>query len=152
VSGSATDPDGDGLLTTIENQGWTVVTTDASGAIHQETVTSDPNLKDTDSDGLDDNVERQMNLNPRLIDTDGDGLTDFEESRVYFTNPAAVDTDNDAAGDPRFLDGSEVLTRGTSPNLADTDGDNRSDRGEFLQNGNALISDLPRPFIDIDPN
>ncbi len=152
VIGSPTDLDGDGLLNAIETQGWTVVYTDASGQIHQATVTSDPNIRDTDGDGLEDNIERQLNLNPRLFDTDGDGLTDFEEVRTYFTNPGAVDTDNDAAGDTRFLDGSEVLLRGTSPNLSDTDGDNRTDRNEFLQNGNSLVSDLPRPVIDIDEN
>lgn len=152
VIGSPTDLDGDGLLNAIETQGWTVVYTDASGQIHQETVTSDPNIRDTDGDGLEDMIERQLNLNPRLFDTDGDGLTDFEEVRIYFTNPGAVDTDNDAAGDTRFLDGSEVLLRGTSPNLSDTDGDNRTDRNEFLQNGNSLVSDLPRPVIDIDEN
>lgn len=152
AAGSSNDPDGDGLTTVVENQGWTVVVTDANGNIHQYNAKSDPNVADTDGDGLTDKEERDLNLDPNLVDTDGDGLTDFEEAKVYFTNPAAVDSDNDAKGDARFFDGAEILKRGTSPNLGDTDGDRRSDRDEFLQNGNPLVSDLPRPAIDIDGN
>ncbi len=150
--GSPDDPDGDGLSNAIEEQGWTVVTTDASGQIHQSTVTSDPGMYDTDGDGLSDGEERALGLDPRRVDTDGDGLTDLEEVSRYFTNPTAVDSDNDAQGDPRFFDSGEVLQRHTSPNLPDTDGDGLLDRFEFLNNRNSLVSDLPGPVVDIDGN
>lgn len=152
LAGSPNDLDGDGLLNLIETEGWTVVTLDAMGIATQKTVTSEPGIPDTDSDGLSDKEERDRGLDPRRLDTDGDGLTDYEETRDYFTNPAAVDSDGDAKGDSRFLDGPEVRDRGTSPNLPDTDGDKRPDPDEILGNGNALISDLPRPAVEILEN
>lgn len=152
LGGSANDVDGDGLQNSLETEGWTVVILDANGVSSQKTVTSDPALADTDGDGLSDKEERDLGLDPRRIDSDGDGLTDLEEVREFFTNPAAVDSDSDALGDSRFLDGPEVRQRGTSPNLGDTDGDKRSDPAEFLGNGNALVSDLPRPAVEIDEN
>ena len=55
-----------------------------------------------------------------------------------------------ADGNPAFYDGSELLNYGTSPTLADTDGDGRSDFQEVNQDStNALLADLPTPELQL---
>ena len=144
------DRDMDGLLTSLEMTPYTVTVTDGNGNQTMRQVTSDPRLRDTDGDGLDDFTERLLFLDPRLADTDGDLLSDAEEKNVYLSNPANVDTDGDSGGNPLLFDGSELLLFGTSPRLADTDGDNISDRDEILGNTtNPLVSEIPKPYIEI---
>ena len=36
---------------------------------------------------------------PNLVDSDGDGLTDGEEFSLYYTNPTILDTDGDGVDD-----------------------------------------------------
>ncbi|MGA0900414.1 MAG: binary toxin-like calcium binding domain-containing protein [Luteolibacter sp.] len=93
-----------------------------------ERPSSNPNLVDTDGDGLTDAQEAGFLSDPRVVDTDGDGLTDFEEFNLG-TNPLLVDTDNDG-----ILDFDEVnSTFGylTDPLLVDTDGDGLDDWDEY---------------------
>jgi len=79
---------------------------------------TDPKLKDTDGDGLDDNQEIEgwtvwlkdtddsgnplppihVQSNPRKKDTDGDGIEDGEEY-TYKTNPLLIDSDGDGKSD-----------------------------------------------------
>ena len=54
---------------------------------------------DTDSDGLDDNVEKELGTNMLAWDTDGDTLSDGEEVLTWKTNPLKIDTDGDTYSD-----------------------------------------------------
>lgn len=152
------DDDGDGLVNFVETTGWTVTTYPVSVTAHVQpaavtrNVTSDPSLRDTDGDGLDDQAEFLRGTDPRNPDTDGDGLDDAAEVAAG-TNPLDADTDNDlrtdgaelqvpfvvqVAGQASYqvfsdplvadadldtlVDGSEFVL-GTDPTKADTDGD-----------------------------
>ncbi len=134
------DRDGDGLENDEENSGWTVVFTNTTGTF-TISVTSDPLLNDTDTEGLTDYQEYGLLTNPRDPDTDDDGLTDFEEWKGFpsQTNPNHWDTDGDGLGD-----GVEI-TYGSDPTKIDTDGDGLLDPEEFLFN-----SDPNDPDTDDD--
>jgi len=60
-------------------------------------------LDDGDQDGLEDQTEVLLGTNPDVADTDGDGLGDGAEVNTYGTNPLLADTDGDG-----FSDGVEV--------------------------------------------
>ncbi len=64
---------------------------------------------DKDLDGLSDEEEKKLGTNPNMADTDGDGLLDGDEVNFYHTDPLKADTDADG-----FKDGYEV-ERGYSP-------------------------------------
>lgn len=77
--------------------------------IPQETevkIGTNPQLKDTDGDGISDTDEITLfNTNPTTMDSDGDGLTDYRETYLYKTNPSKFDTDGDG-----YHDGLEIKT------------------------------------------
>ena len=50
-----------------------------------KTIGTDPNIPDTDGDGLFDGAEIDEGTDPFNPDTDGDGLTDGEEVNDYGT-------------------------------------------------------------------
>jgi hypothetical protein len=83
---------------------------------------------DSDTDGLTDVEERQLNTNSVNVDTDNDGLTDREEVRVYKTNPLLADSDTDGLSDGAEVgsnrnplgDGDLYSKSVTSTNPADT--------------------------------
>lgn len=58
---------------------------------------------DSDGDSLTDLQEATLGTNPNLIDSDFDGLSDYEEVYIYGTDPLNPDTDGDG-----FSDGDEV--------------------------------------------
>lgn len=64
---------------------------------------------DSDGDSLTDAEEQILQTNPNLLDSDFDGLSDYEEVRVYGSNPLNTDTDGDG-----YSDGDEVKN-GYSP-------------------------------------
>ncbi len=66
-------------------------------------------------------------------DTDGDGLSDALEIFRYGTDPTRFDTDGDL-----LSDGQETLIYGTDPLLKDTDGDGRSDWKEIKRGADPL--------------
>ncbi|MDQ4134043.1 MAG: hypothetical protein M3179_12775, partial [Actinomycetota bacterium] len=124
--GRFTDSDGDGLTNLEEDLGWEITIEDVSllpamcnsvcnqGVQSSPTlVTSNPNIADTDADGLKDGDERDTRSNPRDTDkdTDDDGLTDVQEVKGFThpaygaltTNPSDADTDDD-----KRLDGEEL--------------------------------------------
>lgn len=59
-------------------------------------------LEDRDSDGLPDELEKELETNIESADTDGDSLLDYEETRKYKTNPLKKDSDNDGAEDQQW--------------------------------------------------
>ena len=110
-----------------------------------------PELADTDGDGLDDYAEVYTYMsNPTVNDTDGDGLSDFEEVNTYSTNPTRADTDGDGLNDfvetrsesttfatdsdtdnDGLSDGHEVTIHNTNPASDDSDGDGFPDKYEL---------------------
>ncbi len=82
---------------------------------------------DNDKDGLTNKEEKTLGSNPDLADTDGDGLFDGEEVNKYKTNLLEVDSDKDG-----LKDGEEILKYMTDPNKADTDGDGLKDNDEII--------------------
>lgn len=76
------DPDSDGLTN------------------YQEIIVrlTNPDLADTDSDGVNDGQEVTDATNPLIADSDGDGLTDGDE-KTRSTNPLLSDTDGDGYSD-----------------------------------------------------
>ncbi len=161
------DSDGDGFADGEEHMGWEIVVdtlgygTDGDGRLLIiRLVTSDPNLPDTDGDGLDDYVEYLAGTDPRMLDTDGDGLTDAAEWHRWNSSPTSVDTDGDARGPDHNLppkaelfDGNELFLFATSPTLDDTDGDGRTDYEELDHPSRSpLVADLPRMELDVVDN
>ncbi|CAD5243189.1 transglutaminase-like domain-containing protein [Thermococcus camini] len=121
---------------------------------------TDPNLRDSDGDGLDDGVEVNVyNTSPAMEDTDGDGLGDGDEVYIYGTDPRSNDTDGDGLDDGDEVlsyltdplsndtdrdglpDYNEVLLLNTSPTLADTDGDGLFDPVELSNGTDPRIDD-----------
>lgn len=60
-------------------------------------------LIDKDLDGLSDEQEKKLGTNPNLSDTDGDGISDGDEVNFYHTDPLKADTDGDS-----YKDGYEI--------------------------------------------
>lgn len=116
-------------------------------------------LLDTDGDRLPDCIEQNIGSNPELIDSDSDGLDDFYEVFVAYTDPKMTDTDengindgdedfdedgltnleeyeitsdlwNENSDDDTLNDGEEVNTYGTDPLKNDTDEDGLEDGDE----------------------
>lgn len=94
----------------------------ASQRIRQQTqqanLTETFLASDVDGDGLSYQREQSLGTNPNVADTDADGLLDGEEILRYNTNPLNQDSDGDG-----IIDGSEVNDLNTNPNNRDTDGD-----------------------------
>ncbi len=112
-NGADGDPDGDGLVNLMES--W---------------YYADPNLVDTDGDGLNDYDEAFVHGTwPDVADIDGDGLNDYDEIITYNTDPWIGDMDDDT-----LTDGEEVLTHSTNPKEMDTDGDWMWDDWELANN------------------
>ena len=88
---------------------------------------TDPNLADTDGDGLLDGREVfETGTDPLNADSDADGITDGEEVDTYGSNPSSNDGDGDG-----LPDYNEIFQHGTDPNEPDTDGDGISDHDEL---------------------
>jgi hypothetical protein len=160
----AGDTDGDGLSDAQELGGWRIAVDELGFPGSPELalvrgVTSDPNEPDTDADGLSDFVEFLIRSDPRRLDTDDDGLSDFEEWDRWHSSPSSIDTDGDARGptgdmapNAALFDGNELGKfrdpndpwLGTSPTLADTDGDGATDYEELGGLGrHPLIAQVP---------
>jgi hypothetical protein len=88
---------------------------------------TNPNLSDTDSDGLSDGEEiNTYSTDPLDADSDDDGLSDGEEVNTYNSDPFDTDSDNDG-----LTDGDEVNTYGTDPSDSDSDDDSLTDSAEI---------------------
>ncbi|MCU0342272.1 MAG: OmpA family protein [Ignavibacterium sp.] len=125
---------------------------DGLGKCDEVKIGTNPEVADTDGDGLLDGEEYlTYKTNPLQADTDVDGLTDYSEVKSAGTNPLMVDTDADSLNDGQEVntyksdalvadtdkdglkDGSEVLTYKTNPLKADTDGEGLTDGDEVLK-------------------
>ncbi|CAN5399933.1 hypothetical protein BH23VER1_BH23VER1_12900 [soil metagenome] len=88
---------------------------------------TDPNVADSDGDGLSDGDEVHIHgTDPTNPDTDGDGLTDFEELTIHGTDPLLADTDGDGRSDWEELNVAPL----TDPLDPDSDGDSFTDGAE----------------------
>ncbi|MFT5412184.1 MAG: hypothetical protein ACI9NC_004922 [Verrucomicrobiales bacterium] len=153
--GGITDADSDGLEAVFESNnglddaddGSTDVDNGPAGDPDLDTLSNldeqnagtHPNMKDTDMDGLDDNVENKTGIfvdgtmtgsNPTIADSDGDGLLDGAEVNgdPFDSDPNNPDTDGDTLGDASELDANPFVT---DPANDDTDGDSFSDATEL---------------------
>ncbi len=91
---------------------------------------------DYDNDGLSNSLEKKYGSNPNIPDTDGDGLKDGEEVHVYTTNPTKPDSDND-----NLTDYDEIFTYKTSPVRFDSDKDGLGDGEEIARKTNPNLAD-----------
>ena len=81
-------------------------------------LSADDSALDPDFDGLN-NLEEQANgTDPFTADSDGDNLSDGDEVQLHGTDPTDRDSDDDL-----LIDGDEVLVYGSDPLDPDTDGD-----------------------------
>ena len=151
----AGDTDNDGISDYDEWKGWG--RDDGSGPI----VISDPMLKDTDFDGLDDNIEKterdiQIHFgdssdtitvysDPSKSDTDGDGLSDFLETNGWVIK---VDLNGDGDFGDTVDSRSETYTTYSNPCDEDTDDDGLTDYEEWYGFNIPNIEDV---FVQTDP-
>lgn len=82
--------------------------------------------KDRDSDGLDDDQEKDLGLSTEDYDTDGDGLSDRAEIERFGSDPSKADTDGDG-----FRDGVEVL-KGYNPVGSGVFTSSSAEKGKFV--------------------
>lgn len=101
-SATAQDPDGDGLTTAEELA-----------------LGTDPNLPDSNGDGLEDGLSFWAGYNPASPDVDGDGLT-LAQERALGTDPFVADTDRDGVSDA--LDPQPLNAAVSGPGSGDTTG------------------------------
>jgi formylglycine-generating enzyme required for sulfatase activity len=144
------DPDSDGLTNyqeiIVRLTNPDLADTDGDGVKDGQEVTNatNPLRFDTDGDGLSDGEEITRATNPLLADSDGDGLGDGDEISITKTNPLLVDTNgngiNDALEDTDgdgILSGREVNELETNPLLADTNSNGLSDTYELVYQGDS---------------
>lgn len=125
--------------------------------ITRRTGVSDPLDEDTDDDELPDHEEVLIRTDPELADTDLDGIDDYQEWNRWFTAPTSVDSDRDSRGGegdqpptPSLFDGLELRDTGTSPTSADTDGDGTTDFDEFDSPIRSMtVAELPGFGMDL---
>ena len=86
--------EGHGLSDNIASEATLDSDHDGLTTLQEFTKGTNPNLADTDSDGLNDGAE--TTTNPLLSDTDGDSIKDGAETS---SNPLLIDSDNDGAPD-----------------------------------------------------
>lgn len=142
------DTDEDGLTDCEEEEG-----------VHDSTsfdlvFTSDPRVKDTDGDGLDDGDEVNVDdrfkqgdvylypvfSDPRSVDTEGDGVDDATEADAG-SRARSNETDGDGLGDL------EEFELGTDPTSTDTDGDGYGDGREHLDRAGGFDPLVPTEIL-----
>lgn len=102
---------------------------DGMGDFYETANSLNPSFNDAnvsaDADGLSNLTEHDLGTNPNLADSDADGLSDSVEFDDLLSNPFVVDTDGDG-----LADGAEVNTHGSSPTNTDSDDDGYNDGHE----------------------
>ncbi len=159
------DQDGNGLPDEWENQ-YGLTSSAASGVpdpqgdpdgdhmvnIDEWANGTDPNVVDTDDDGLLDQWEVENGLNPLNAsdengsggDYDGDGLTN-EQEQLYHTNPVDADTDADTLPDEWELAFglSPLDSTGGNGGQGDPDKDGYVNSAEYQNFTNPVKADVP---------
>jgi hypothetical protein len=101
-------------------------------------------LGDIDGDGVSNEDEYLNRSNPEVVDTDADGLTDQQEIVTYSTDPWRADSDGDGLDDE-----AEVLTHQSDPRDTDSDDDGYTDFDEVLYGGNPNDETVvPQPLLN----
>ena len=155
ISVNMDDIDGDGLRDTWEDNHLPPGATNDDGSVNPDFGAAG----DPDSDGLTNIEEQTLGTDPQVADTDGDGLEGGVEDGggVYVnasqtgTNPKNDDTDGDG-----LLDGVEIPTEtfidanqpGTDPNNADTDSDLFGDLTDINLGQDPTVFDDPIAITD----
>lgn len=100
---------------------------------------------DSDADTLSDFNETNIHFtNPQVVDTDSDGINDQTEVAngsnpiIDPANPQGLDSDNDG-----LTDSDELILHKTNYLMADTDGDGMNDGDEVSALRNPLVADSP---------
>lgn len=130
------DMDLDGLTDSVERAGWFVTIDGVSSSPTR--FESNPNLPDSDFDGLPDYAERYLpcsgnmalicSTNPNEMDSDGDGLSDLDELSTAQLDRLAVL----AEIFPGFeLEADDSAALGTDPTSVDSDHDGVRDNVEL---------------------
>lgn len=116
-------PSGKTIEKTIE-----YVSVDADSKILNGVISEeiDDKTTDNDGDGIMNAEEKELGTNPNLADTDMDGILDSQELDGTNTDPLKADTDDDG-----LLDGDEIAL-GLDPNKADSKGDGVKDSERSL--------------------
>lgn len=143
-------------LEIIEGDPGTDGDSDGLTDLQEEFYSTDPEVTDTDGDGINDSEELvQYGTVPTLPDTDDDGINDYNEVFIYETDPLNLDSDGDILYDGGELvyetdplnpdsdgdgltDGEEVYFADTDPTDADTDGDGINDFDEVVNGTDPL--------------
>ncbi|MBD3191021.1 MAG: hypothetical protein GF308_10275 [Candidatus Heimdallarchaeota archaeon] len=99
--------------------------------------------KDSDNDGLTDEEEEYFGTDPNLWDTDGDGLSDWYEVYALHTDPINSDSDQDG-----LTDGDEIYDIGSNPMKNDSDDDGLLDGKEFEIGTNPCKQDTDGDGLD----
>jgi len=123
----------------------TIMDTWAFGAVDAEVavviVGCEFDVADTDADGIIDCTEGEIGTDPQLFDSDEDGLGDGRERDETFTDPLDSDTDGDFLTDGIEVDGGNP----TDPLEEDTDGDGLRDGIEDRDHDGVNDADEPNP-------
>ena len=146
------DTDGDLLLDLWEDEHFG----DNNGTVEAGDLSVSDGTGDADADGATDLQEQNASSDPNVKDTDMDGLEDGPELNTHGSDPTLLDTDGDT-----LEDGDEVNIHMSDPTLADTDGDTLTDDEEVVAGVDAFITDPAkedtdddgvRDDVDLDPN
>ena len=79
---------------------------------------------DSDGDGLSNSEEETWGSDPEVADSDGDGINDGDEVHTHGTDPVMADSDDDGLND------GDEISAGTDPLNGDSDGDGYPDGAE----------------------
>ena len=108
-----------------------------SNSEERDVYGTDPQLADSDTDGLNDGIEVGLGTEPLIMDTDEDSLNDGAEVNLHGTSPLLADTDGD-----NLNDAEELQDYFTNPTLADTDNDGLNDDVEVANEAtDVLVAD-----------
>ena len=105
--------------------------------------------EDIDSDGLSNLVEITISTNLRNSDSDGDGIDDGDEVNVHKTNPLSSDSDNDGLSDQFEITHSLDPLNGGEEGL-DSDGDNLTALEEQAMGTNPNLADTDGDGVNDD--
>ncbi|MCH1926993.1 IPT/TIG domain-containing protein [Shewanella sp. C32] len=117
---------------------------------------------DQDRDGVADEQELALGMDPELQDTDGDGILDGNEYHVFINQterlldadndgiPNWLDDDSDGDGIPDRAEGTGNQDADLLPNFVDTDSDNDGINDSIDQLGVDTDSDHIANYADVD--